>query len=73
MQQNVKPQFSGYLFNSSYFCTKYMFAFKIFSVEVTIHSDNELDNVKPNFEPFYYSKFVCASNFVSIENIYICV
>ena len=52
MQQNVKPQFSGYLFNSPYFCTKYMFAFKFFSVEVTIHSDNELDNVKPNFEPF---------------------
>ena len=34
------------------FCTKYTFAFKTFSTEVTIHSDNELDNVKPNFEPF---------------------
>ena len=53
MQQNVKPQFNGYLIGTI-FCTKYMFAFKIFSIEVTIHSDNELDNVKSNFEPFFF-------------------
>ena len=53
MQQNVKPQFNGYLIGTI-FCTKYMFAFKIFSIEVTIPSDNELDNVKSNFEPFFF-------------------